>query len=73
MVTSYTPSFPCQSPFKMHTSLAGENIIILQEENGCVKEEGVALLDSAWHAVLGLHCSPCMSLNFTYVCVSLLV
>lgn len=29
-----------QSPFKMHTALAGENIIVLQEENGCVREEG---------------------------------
>ena len=55
----------------MHTSLAGENVIILQEENGCVKNEGVVILDSALHAVLGLHCCPCMSHNFTYVCLSL--
>ena len=48
-----------QNPFKMHASLAGENVIVLQEENGCVREGGLAesgvLLASPWCAVWPVH------------------
>ena len=65
MVTSYTPSFPFQNPFKMHTSLAGENVIILQEENGCVKGRWCCASWRCWGFTVVLACP-----TTSHMCVS---